>query len=873
VEANIKQPGRVLFRYKNPTQVDEYLLLLDLRSRNDHRAQLFDLLYKAFVREEVLIERFFYDGDLRLCWNERFPNGLAIKDLQHKYSEQRLIVVGSGDALFSPLTGRLERWTAVFEQWKHRSFLLTTPIAHWRSQEAELDGLFRLAPASLNGLLWLVNSDAAPDDRDKDYWSAQPDAQALPLILQDDLSEAALLAALEAEYTGYTDRKPDDRVLRWLAACAISPVIHWDATLFLGKFCDDNPRHPLLTLENIQSLNRLAWFQQGKMPEKARKALLNWMEREYPQDLVAVRQAWQTLLEDNLLQLQAKSLQQKQGPFEQSMAFEEMRLQMIVNELALDKLQNQVLPLERRQRLEEELDRLKHRAPADFVALELLAEIRLASELRLQTAVHQTKENKQLPILLAGWRWQFPIFFLLALSLWMFDGVGKRCNGELWSYAPAGDLCISNLAERAIFMEQLWCDVIDFDTAHSVIIRRSSTKIDSASRKFLGFSGEDTSFQIQKTLDYDWDYFNNPAFDPRPYNRNIATALWNAGLRASQEGRKDVACKFLNDLLRMGMARDSILNDQELKFINSLCFSDFGNAKERPAVQQNIAKPTSKSKPIRPGSIGVTPSRRNTPPPTGTRIPPARVQEISTRQQEAAPIQTTQNARARDALKPLVLPSTPEEGRFYVRLNTLDVISKLRKGQVDLKLVGYASTPQNLRAQYWEGFKEYTNAAEKREILIAYIEFLTQGIVEVSIDNIGGPQKVIFGDTGFVIHQGPEIPDNINLYLAVYENDKVTKDDRAQQITSGRDFEQLFAELQKLQGMGSATALENKIVTFIIENYAGPVNEPLGVFNIPLDRKSDYAFGERKRSGVRDRFNRFTMDYSMFGYTKPVKKE
>lgn len=591
------QKARVTFLYRNPTQPDEYLLLIDVRARNDHRAHLFDLLYREFVRQEVLIERFFYDGDLRLCWSEKYRNGLSLRELQHKFAEHHLMVVGNGESLINPLTGRLERWAELFSHWQLRSLLSTRPIVQWGHREVELDTLFRLAPANLNGLSWISTTDAAPDDRDIDYWKHQPDAVIQPLRISEKLPESVIFDTLEAEFLDFRDRRRDERLLQWLAACAVSPVMHWDATLFFGQLVDNNPQVPLVTIQNLQRLNRLNWFNEGVMPEKARRVLLDWLANQYPALLLRIRRAWKQLLENNLAAMQAQSIVQNQPPFEQSVAYEDLRLHLVVNELALDKLQQHVLPPAQRRPLEKELAALSQTQAADFVALALLEEAN-TREAALQGAMPDAPPPPEpLPRLLSGWRWQLPMFLLGALVVWLYNpdraavcqsvsnegvyhGVAFRAeafNGINTTYTDeipflpgqlAGGFvykdtayCLGTPQQQLLFYEYLVCEMLDSLAGPLQWTLQQSNRSQSGV-----FSGHTIPPEALR-------FIRENRLDSASFYQNIGAAYWNAALRYRTLNR-DVACVYFNALDRWPW-RDSILSPSEVDWIGKLCYSDF----------------------------------------------------------------------------------------------------------------------------------------------------------------------------------------------------------------------------------------------------------------------------------------------------------
>lgn len=603
------------FLYRNPTQPDEYLLLIDIRARNDHRAQIFDLLYREFARQEVLVERFFYDGDLRLCWNEKYPRGLSLRELQHKHGEHRLVVVGNGECLINPLTGKLERWADALDVWTLRSLLTPIPIGQWSQRERELDTKFRLAPASPSGLIWLAGTDAAPDDRDIDYWQQHPEAALVPLRIPEKMPEAVIIAMLEEAFMDYSERKRDDRMLRWLAACAIPPVLHWDATLFFGKLLENDPRRPLLTLSNLQRLNRLTWFAEGKIPEKARRALLQWLEKQAPAQLETLRSEWKNLLEDNLETLRTSSQNKGLPPFEQSIAYEDLRLHILTNTLSLDNLQGQNMPLEQRRALETELDALAQDGKADFVALELLEQA-TAREVTLQTEP-LPPVMPPLPGLLSGAKWQWPLFIFGGLLIWAYNPQSRyACQGgsepdkiESVSIKPAptestmegrpspirlswapdqfasslkyqdSTYCLSGPQQQLDVYEKILCDLID-STA-------------------MGHRMQLTSDQA-----YQARCFMAPILDPAvvrtnrldtvSYYKNVGLAYRNAVGRLFRNGQSDWACAYY-DVLNAWPWRDSALTQPQKNALATLCNGNTNSTAETqvptvPTLEKEVQK-------------------------------------------------------------------------------------------------------------------------------------------------------------------------------------------------------------------------------------------------------------------------------------------
>lgn len=372
IKATIDRGGLATFRYRQPTRADEYLFLIDVHNANDHRAQVFDLLYRTLLQSEVLIERFFYDGDLRLCWNEAHRQGIRLNELAQRFGSSRLVVVGSAASLMNPALNELMAWTSVFDTWRQRMLLTTRSPAEWSAMERVLATKFRILPANLRGLEAMPDTFDVLDAPDFRKWRTVKDPDFEPIRLPDALNEEAIMAQLEMTFTVYKNGKTDNRLFLWLAACAVPPVLHWDTTLFFGNLIADleakkGDEIGLVNLDNLFKINRLSWFLEGKLPDTARRALLNFLEKMPPPLLTKIRNAWDEVLHENLAAAR-KAAEERGEDFDKSVAFDDLRLQMIVNEL-----KRGVEDTDKRQALLTELRGLTRSGTrGDMVALEIL---------------------------------------------------------------------------------------------------------------------------------------------------------------------------------------------------------------------------------------------------------------------------------------------------------------------------------------------------------------------------------------------------------------------------------------------------------------------------------------------------------------------
>ncbi len=377
VNATIQQGGLPTFKYKKQTRPTDYLLLIDRQSVRNHRAQLFDSLYAVFKAQEVEIARFFYDSDVRVCYSEDYPHGIALADVQQRYYQSRLLIVGTGGQLLNPMSGKAAAWTAVFKQWKDRALFSPKPLTAWGYDERQLSALFTTLPATLQGLgFWVEEVNTGADAR-FDNWADKIDDVPNAPIVPDDADPLPIL-----------DLYFEPNTVKWIAACAIYPTLHWDLTLWLGQspltpeggtlrefnkdgslkqlIKEGTPNEPttstppsggqggLSTFANLMQICRLSWFVNGEMPDETRTALLHYLEQNDAPLLLHLRNAI------------AEELQRNPPPTD-SAAYDKFRLNIALNRWLT------TTDAQKKKELEAEVaDLLAQGAEPDFTVLKYL---------------------------------------------------------------------------------------------------------------------------------------------------------------------------------------------------------------------------------------------------------------------------------------------------------------------------------------------------------------------------------------------------------------------------------------------------------------------------------------------------------------------
>ena len=450
VQATVRNAGRLTPMYQAHAQSADYVLLINRLTRRDHRAQFYDYLFHLLKSEEVHIERFFYKGDPRLCWNEENPKGISLQALAQRYGHHRLVILSSGAEFFNPLTGRLARWSKLLENWNLRLILSPKAWNKWGRKEFRLGERIPLIPASADGLHMVVeqwnNREELPGD-----WARQiGDAQEAPIPPKASVAQI------------FSQHLPP-HLHDWVAACAIFPSLQWELTLFLGQQLSEMEGEELLTTQHLQELSRLPWFVTGKMPEEVRAQLLERLDDRIELELrVRLQELFETL----------------DAPHPKSGAFDDYTLSLVINELHL-----KVSP-ERKKELKEQLKTyLAAGAEADWVVLKALEKPREGVDYRLPRNFHKLAEQGQKPESRKTQLRQniaLGVLGSLLLAILMpFHPQLDSCEGEQITVGNL-QLCLNDFSDSLLYYQHELGErlkVYDFQGAQDVL-NRVTVKLD-----------------------------------------------------------------------------------------------------------------------------------------------------------------------------------------------------------------------------------------------------------------------------------------------------------------------------------------------------------------------------------------------------------
>ena len=337
IGATIKKGGLLEFKFKNRSQPIEYLILIDKSSEQNHQSQLFEYIYQLIASNEIYAERYFFEDNPSICWNDGYPSGIRLEKIIQKHYKARLLVFANAYSFINPTKGKLEPWVRELSIWQNRAILTPTPSSGWNYREAILANFFEVLPNTIAGLSEIVHRFEALKDQDLAHWKYNLGVTDPIITIHNDTIDADLNHHFSPE------------MQKWIAACAVYPEIHWDLTLSIGKTLNEKV---LLTYDNIRKLGQLEWFKEGEMPDSVRSQLFDRLTEE---ERITVRSVILEILQKNI------------PKNKESLAYEEYQMHLAANQLLVNQM-----PKEKQKWIELYKDQFDKGIDNDFIAIKEL---------------------------------------------------------------------------------------------------------------------------------------------------------------------------------------------------------------------------------------------------------------------------------------------------------------------------------------------------------------------------------------------------------------------------------------------------------------------------------------------------------------------
>jgi formylglycine-generating enzyme required for sulfatase activity len=241
----------------------EYLMLIDRHNSRDHQARLHNNLYETLKANNIFVERFYFGYSPLHCSNDRYPGGIALKEILSLHEHAVLLLFTDGLQFVDTRRARLFAWSDIFTHWQRRYFYTSETPALWGERERLLQGVFPFVlPLSVEGMHIMaadLSSDAGTDFDCLHYWPDNADYSLVPVQTRGK----------KLDYIGLFF---DDQLRRWIAASAIYPELDWNLTLALGKMFSTE-KSVLPSYKSISQLLRLNWFVKGSISDDFRREL------------------------------------------------------------------------------------------------------------------------------------------------------------------------------------------------------------------------------------------------------------------------------------------------------------------------------------------------------------------------------------------------------------------------------------------------------------------------------------------------------------------------------------------------------------------------------------------------------------------------
>lgn len=134
--------------------------------------------------------------------------------------------------------------------------------------------------------------------------------------------------------------------------------------------------------------------------------------------------------------------------------------------------------------------------------------------------------------------------------------------------------------------------------------------------------------------------------------------------------------------------------------------------------------------------------------------------------------------------------------------------------------------------------------------------------------------SIVFGDTGYVVFNHQDIPENINwIFLAIKSNERRRQlwgsvQQELSEQRSDKLIEQAITAFSLNPAAAFGLAVCGLLARIIVKKLAAEPDEILGMSSQSFIRVRDYPYGERTRDGVPDTSGNMLLDYSLFGFNE-----
>ncbi|MEM9986043.1 MAG: hypothetical protein AAF804_13205, partial [Bacteroidota bacterium] len=279
--------------YEIHSRPPEYLVLIEQKGSQDLLAKLYDQLYEELALQDLYLERYFFERDPRVCWQDRYHDESYLEDLLRSRPDHRVVIIAQAGVMLDALSGQLSDWCSLLEREKPVFVLSPDSPVDWGWRERLVNEKFYLLPATIEGLAYIPASFSISKDATFRYWQDLNQYPGLTYLQHD--SRIAEVKAYFDQSALADNSEVRSQLFTWFCATGVYPEISWDLTLALGTAFSSDER-ALDTPQHLYQLLRLPWFRSGRLPVELREEMMSALS---PEEIKVVRRVIIAVLKEN----------------------------------------------------------------------------------------------------------------------------------------------------------------------------------------------------------------------------------------------------------------------------------------------------------------------------------------------------------------------------------------------------------------------------------------------------------------------------------------------------------------------------------------------------------------------------------------------
>gem|GEM_PF-3368842 len=266
------------------TQQSEYLVLIDENNSKSQQVKLFEYLLELLAKQNVFIEKYYYQQEPKLCYCTTQPNGISLEKLSEKYPKHVLLIFGDAyQLIYQHYPVMDSSYLQLLRRWQYKAVVTPVSFLDWGNKEkkALLDEL-PVLPVDIPGQILLlqklfeeeINIIAGLKQYSKNFYETE-------MIDFEDVDELYVYCENAAWANVSGGGKYSNILFQWIAALAVYPKIQWQLTIAIGKaIMDKYGKSHEMNFTSLLRIARIKWMKDGKFPDYSRLDLLKNLSKE-----------------------------------------------------------------------------------------------------------------------------------------------------------------------------------------------------------------------------------------------------------------------------------------------------------------------------------------------------------------------------------------------------------------------------------------------------------------------------------------------------------------------------------------------------------------------------------------------------------------